>query len=131
MKFILIFLSIFTIEVNAKTISDYFYEKCMEADIKKRNITTEEEKKEIERKKSKEEMEKETIKEEEIVTHKILDITIIETNTTKTLIIKNKSYCAMKLRPELFKNEEIRKLKEFEETIKIKENEEVKITKIK
>lgn len=131
MRYILIFFLFLTIQINAKTMNDYTYEKCMEADIKKRSITTEEEEQEMKKKKSKEEILKEKIEEEKMITKKLLDITIIETNTIKTLIIKNKSYCRIELIPETFINEELKKLKEFGQTIKIKEKEEMKITKIK
>lgn len=129
-KIILVMLIIISY-INAKTMNDFMYEKCMESDIKKRSIITEEEKKEMEKKRTKEEILKEKIEEEKMITQKILDITIIETNTTKTLIINNKSYCSVELIPKTFINEELKKLKDFREIINIKEHEEIKITKIK
>lgn len=131
MRYVLIFFFLFTIQINAKTSNDYMYEKCMEADIKKRSIVTEEEKQDMKRKKSKEELEREDIEREKILTQKLLDITIIETNTSKTLIIKNKSYCGFDINTEMSINEELKKLKEFGKRIKINEHEEIKITKIK
>lgn len=131
MKNILILLMLLIIEINAKNLNDYAYERCMEADINKRSIVTAEEKKEMERKRSKEEILKDKIEEEEMITKKLLDITIIETNSTKTLIMKNKSSCGIVLMPDTFINEERKKLKEFGETLKIEQHQEVKITKLK
>lgn len=131
MKNILILLMLLIIEINAKNLNDYAYERCMEADIKKRSIITEEEKKEMERKRNKEEILKEDIEWEKITTQKLLDISVIETNTTKTLIIKNKACCRINLKPELAINEELKKLKEFGQEITINEHEEIKIKKLK
>lgn len=71
---------------------------------------------------------KEEREEENKLEKSLYDILVIETNTSKTLIIKNKSYCDIEFNEEWFKKDE---LKDFQGPIAIKAKQEVKITKMK
>lgn len=120
MKFLFIVL-IILVNIFAESNYKEFYENCMTPEHMRKKITE----KEIYKPKI---PTKQEIEEDEKLEKNLYEIYIIETKTSKTAIIKNKSYCKLTLNLTMFKQEE---LKDFKQIIEIKPQEEIKLTKIK
>lgn len=123
MKFFFVILVILMNLFGENTIKE-FYKDCMKPKNMRKQYTREERIKRDQPQK----LTKEEIEENDKLEKSLFDIQIIETQTKKVAIIKNKSYCHVILNLGVFKNEE---LKDFTQEIELKEKEEVKITKIK